>query len=87
MVDEWVGYPDPFPQYVDTYGLTFPVLRDDQGTGTFTLGTPTEVPYYALLGRNMTIRYAGYDPPSPSHIDSLLEEDWPDVEYPVQGED
>ncbi len=91
MVDASVGgSPDPVEGYASYYGLTMPVLNDPETTASKTMGMGWDIPYYALVGRDMTHIYGGGSPAQDSAIEEALAEEWPEVnrpENPVQEED
>lgn len=80
------GYQGAVNGYVDYYGLTFPVLNDQNYEASIAIGAGgATVPYYALIGRDMTIRYQGGSPPTQSILQEALDEPWPeDAVWPQQ---
>jgi len=87
MVDAATGgSPEPVQGYVDDYGLSFPVLNDRDVIGSTAIGVQSQIPFYVLLNRDMTIAYSGGSPPMPSKFEEALEEEWPEVEYPQNPE-
>lgn len=83
MVDAAVGgSPEPVEGYATNYGLTMPVLNDPDTTASSSIGMAWDIPYYALVGRDMTHLYGGGSPASDSAIAEALAEDWPEVDWP-----
>jgi len=84
MVDgSFGGLPEPVEEYATNYGLTMPVLNDPDTTAATTIGMGWDIPYYTLVGRDMTHIYGGGSPASDSAIEEALAEDWPEVAWPT----
>ncbi len=80
------GYQGAVNGYVDYYGLTFPVLNDASYETSVAMGAGgATVPFYVLLGRDMTVLYSGGSPPTQSILQEALDEPWPeDATWPQQ---
>lgn len=76
------GSPDPVEGYASYYGLTMPVLNDPDTTASSSIGMGWDIPYYTLVGRDMTHLYGGGSPAQDSAIEEALAEDWPEVAWP-----
>lgn len=83
MVDAATGgMPEPVQGYVEAYGLTMPVLNDPDLIGSHAIGVGTQIPFFAVLNRDMSIAYSGGSPPMTTTFDEALAEEWPEVEVP-----
>ncbi len=80
------GYQGAVNGYVDYYGITFPVLNDQSYEASLAIGAGgATVPFYVLVGRDMTVRYQGGSPPTQSVLQEALDEPWPeDATWPQQ---
>ena len=84
MVDASVGgSADPVEGYASYYGMTMPVLNDPDTTASASIGMGWDIPYYALLGRDLTHIYGGGSPAQDSAIEEALAEEWPEVNWPT----
>ncbi len=73
------GYQGAVNGYVDYYGLTFPALNDEKYEASVAIGAGgATVPYYVLVGRDMTVRYSGGSPAPASAVSEALAEPWPE---------
>ncbi len=68
--------------WASNYGFPFPILDDEANAGSGAIGIGDYIPYHVLIGRDMTIRVLDGQP-SDSDIQAALDEEWPEVEYPV----
>ena len=67
--------------WASNYGFPFPILDDESYGGSGAIGIGDYIPHHVLIGRDMTILTANQ--PSDSEIQAALDEEWPEVEYPV----
>lgn len=81
------GYQGAVNSYVDYYGLTMPVLNDETMTASQNLGVGYDIPYYVLVGRDMTIRSTGGSPAPANILQEALDEPWPEVDRPLQPDE
>lgn len=81
------GYQGAVNGYVDYYGLTMPVLNDETMAASQALGVGYDIPYYVLVGRDMTIRSTGGSPAPANILQEALDEAWPDVDRPLQPDE
>jgi len=77
----------PVNSYVDYYGLTMPVLNDGTMEVSQALGAGYDIPYYVLVGRDMTIRSTGGSPAPATILHEAIDESRPDVDRPLQPDE
>ncbi len=62
------------------------MLNDETLDASYGIGANGMLPWYTLIGRDMTIRYSGGSPPTTGTLDEALLEEWPDVDRPENPE-
>ena len=81
------GYQEAGKNYVDYYGLTMPVLNDETMAASQALGAGYDIPYYILVGRDMTILSTGGSPAPANILHDAIDESRPDVDRPLQPDE